>query len=374
MKKRLQGMLVLVLACTLLFTACGNGASSANSDAPQSASGAGSGKPGEGIRIAYVVTTGGLGDGALADACYNGLLKAQEKLGFEMDYSEPMSHPDYEAFLLEYCESGEYDLIFCAGFDGLDPINTVGPDFPDQKFILYDIEESGNEQLVSEFFSKNEIGFMAGVFAALLDEKGEVTINGNTTSFESTGKLGLIIGEELPSTLGAITGAAAGARYINPESDYLYAIAGDWSDQAKNKELALSMYDQGAHFIFQNAGGGALGIVAAAKERGEFFLGYDTDQNGWDLEHVVGSARKANDATIMRIIETFCTTGELPWGVAENNKASNDGIMFTYNPGIEVSEEITAIMDQVYDDLKTGKIAAPNTWEEVEAFDAVLER
>ncbi len=47
--------------------------------------------------------------------------------------------------------------------------------------------------------------------------KGEVTIAGKTTTFEPTGKIGLIIGNEVPSTVTALTGAAAGIKYVKPE-------------------------------------------------------------------------------------------------------------------------------------------------------------
>jgi len=224
-------------------------------------------KPGAGKRIGLITTIGGLGDGAIGDATYEGIRAASEVLGFEFDYSEPMSAPDYETLLIEYAESGDYDLIFLAGNDGLDPINAVGADYPDQRYLLYDIAADGNPQMISEYFAKNEIGFIAGVLAALMEEKGEITINGKTTTFDPTGKIGLIIGNEVPSTVTALTGAAAGMKYVKPDYEYLYGIVGDWKDQAKNKELALSMYDQGAHIIFQNAGGGGLGIIAAAQER-----------------------------------------------------------------------------------------------------------
>jgi basic membrane protein A len=329
---------------------------------------------GQGKKFALITTIGGLGDGAIGDACYEGMLEAQKELGFDFDYSEPMSATDYEAMIIEYAESNEYDLIFLAGNDGLDPVNAVGPDYPDQKFIVYDIKAEGNEQYISEYFAKNEIGFIAGVLAALLEEKGEVTIAGKTTTFETSGKIGLIIGNEVPSTVNALTGAAAGIKYIHPEYEYLYGIVGDWKDQAKNKELALSIYDQGANFIFQNAGGGALGIIAAAKERNRFFIGYDTDQTKWDPERVVGSSRKQNNATILRVLTQFCETGELAWGTAEENNAANGGIGFNYNPDLEVPDDVAAIIEQVMNDLKEGKIQAPNTWDEVEDFKDVFKR
>jgi len=394
MKKRLHVMLVLVLALMLVLTSCAAPAADPGTSAPveeaevaapaesseseeapaveEAPAAEGSGLVCEGKRFALITTIGGLGDGAIGDATYEGVGLASEELGFEWDYSEPMSAPDYEAMIIEYAESSEYDLIFLAGNDGLDPVEAVGPDYPDQKFIVYDIQAEGNEQYISEFFAKNEIGFIAGVLAALMEEKGEVTIAGKTTTFEPTGKIGLIIGNEVPSTVTALTGAAAGIKYVKPEYEYLYGIVGDWKDQVKNKELALSMYDQGAHFIFQNAGGGALGIIAAAQERGQFFIGYDTDQTKWDPERVIGSSRKQNSATILRVFKEYCESGgQLAWGTSEENNAANGGIGFNYNPDLEVPEDVAQIIDEVILALKNGDIQAPTTWEEVEVFDAV---
>lgn len=361
---------MMLLSMTMIAGCGGKKSSEAPVDADPAAA-TDPGKPGAGKKIGLITTIGGLGDGAIGDATYEAIRLASEELGFEFDYSEPMSAPDYETLLIEYAESGDYDLIFLAGNDGLDPVNAVGADYPDQRYLVYDIAAEGNPQMISEYFAKNEIGFIAGVLAALMEEKGEITIDGNTTTFEPTGKIGLIIGNEVPSTVNVLTGAAAGIKYVKPDYEWLYGIVGDWKDQAKNKELALSMFDQGAHIIFQNAGGGGLGIIAAAQERNGFFIGYDMDQTPWDPERVIGSSRKQNNDVVMRVLREFCETGELNWGTAELNGAANGGIGFNYNPGLEVPEDVDAILQQVISDIKEGKISAPNTWEEVEAFDAV---
>jgi hypothetical protein len=53
------------------------------------------------------------------------------------------------------------------------------------------------------------------------------------------------------------------------------------------------------------------------------------------------------------------------------NDASNGGIGFNYNPDLTVPADVAATIDQVIADLKSGKIVAPNTWDEVKAFNAV---
>lgn len=374
MKTFVRGLIaVLVVMSIILSVACGK-----NGEEPGGSESLSPGKPsdliGSGIKVGLITPIGGLGDGTIGDATYQGLRKAQEVLGFELDYSEPMSSPDYEAIIIEYASSGEYDLIFSSSSDGYEPVNAVGPQFPNQKFIQYDIEAAGNTQYVAQYFAKNEIGFLGGVLSALMEEKGEVTIAGKTTTFEPSGKIGLMIGKEVPSTVPAITGAAAGIKYVKPDYEYIYGIVGDWKDQAANKELALSLYDQGVHIIFQNAGGGGLGIIAAAQERGQFFVGYDTDQTHWDPERVLGSSKKENDATILRVMTQFCETGELPWGTAEVNGAANGGISFSYNPDLVVPDDVAATIEQVMEDLKAGRIVAPNTWDEVKDFTDVMTR
>ena len=391
MKKRLHVTLVLFLALMLVLTSCAAPAADPGTTAPveeaapaesgeseealaaeEAPAAAGSGLVCEGKRFGLITPVSGLGDNSIGDATYNGIMEASEKLGFTFDYSEPKNPTDIESIIIDYSKTGEYDMIFLASYDSLDPVEAVGPEYPNQKFIMYDIQAEGNEQYISEFFAKNEIGFIAGALAALLEEKGEVTIAGKTTTFEPTGKIGLIIGNEVPSTVPALTGAAAGVKYINPDYENLYGIVGDWNNQAKNKELALSMYDQGAHFIFHNSGGGAIGIVEAARERNQFFIGYDRDQVDWDPSLVIGSSVKQNSATILRVFQEYCENGgELAWGTAEENNAANGGIAFKYNPDLVVPEDIAEIMKGVIAALKNGEIKAPNTWEEVEAFDVV---
>jgi basic membrane protein A and related proteins len=327
----------------------------------------------EGYTFGLITSIGGIGDNSIGTAVYNAFTEGETELGYTWDYSEPMSATDIESMIIDYAKTGNYDLILLAGNEGLDPVNAVGPEYPDQKFVVYDVQAEGNSQYISEYYAKNQIGFVAGVLAALYDQIGEVTIAGTTTQFTPSGKIGLVMGEEYTSTLPALTGAAAGFKYINPDNEYLYGIVGNWDDQAKDKELALSMYDQGAHFIFHNAGGGAIGIVQAAKESGQFFIGYDTDQVNWDPSLVIGSSRKQNTAVITRVLREYCEKrGALAWGTSELNDATNGGIGFNYNPDLTVPAYVSETIDQVILDLKEGRIIAPNTWDEVEAFTSVL--
>ncbi len=369
-------ILTLLAICVVLISACGQkdaeSASAAKDVGEIEEAGKGSGLIGEGKRFGLITPVTGLGDNGIGDATYDGIFEASEKFGFTFDYSEPKSQADIESIIIDYSKSGDYEMVFLASMDSYDPLLAVGPEYPDQKFLLYDIKAEGGDQFISQYFAKNEIGFIAGALAALLEEKGEVTIAGKTTKFKTTGKVGLIIGGEYPSTVPAMTGAAAGVKYINPNYEYLYGIVGDWNNQAKNKELALSIYDRGAHFIFHNSGGGAIGILEAARERGQFFIGYERNQNDWDPARVIGSSIKESSATILRVFQEFLETdGKLAWGTSEVNNSANNGIDFIYNSELVVPNDVAKAVKEVMAALKNGDIKVPNSWEEVEAFNTV---
>lgn len=370
MKRNLKKLLAMALSATMVLSvaACSSSKKEEPADKGQTEE---SGTKSD-IKIGLITTIGGLGDSSIGDEGYNGVKNASEVLGFEFDYSEPMTSQDLEALIIEYSESGEYDLIVTLGNESLEPVQSEQANYPDQKYLVYDIEAE-HENVITEWFSKDEIGFMAGCFMALMEPYGQLIINGETKTWEPGNTYGLIIGGEYPSTVSAITGAAAGIKYIDPENEYLYAIVGDWKDQAKNKELALSMYDQGAHFIFHNAGGGCNGILEAAKERDGFFVGYDGNQNNLDPTHVVASSIKCNSDVILRVLTQFVETGELAWGTAEENGYANGGIDFVYQDGLEIPEEVSAAMEAIKEKLKAGEITPPSTWEDVETFTAVYE-
>ncbi len=325
------------------------------------------------VRVGVVLPIGGRGDNSLGDGTYDGVLAAQQVLDFEFDYSEPTSEQDREAMLLEYADSEEYDLIIAAGSEMLTLVQAIGEQYPDQKFLVYDI--SGNlENAVTEWYNKAEMGFMAGVFMALMDPYGEVEVNGENYTWTPSGKFGLIIGGEYPSTVTAMTGAAAGMKYIDPNNEYMYGIVGNWTDQAKNKELAASMYSEGCNFVFHNAGGASAGIVSAATEAGRFMIGYDANQNHMSATNILASSHKAHTNVMTRVLTQFIETGELPWGEAEENSYANDGIAFTLNDGVVIPEEVSAVIADVQNKIMNNEIDVPETWDEVAAFTEVYSK
>ena len=317
-----------------------------------------------------------LGDNGIADAQYAALQYAQTKCDFEFDYSELSDINEAENYLREYASSKEYDLIICAtDFTYGDPIANVAPDYPDQKFILWDTTETDFENVASAKFLHQQTGFIAGVFAALMEERGELTINGTTYTWTPNGVFGSLGGQDVPDTYDTLSGFWAGAKFINPDADLLYATVGSWADQAKCKELAISMYEQGAMFTYCNVSAGYYGVVEAAKEMGGLTIGFDREATlEIDADHVVAAALNDNMTALGDIIIDFVQNGTFHGG--ENTRVGyiTGHQSFVYQDGLEVPDDVKAIVDDVISMVSNGEIDVPHTFEEVAAFTQVYSR
>lgn len=139
MKKSLLkrvGTILLALSMFAGMTACGGSGSSDSSAASSPAEMVQSSEPASAdysdVNIGVIFPIGGLGDNSAADDAYKGLINAQQKLGFNFDYSEPVTEQDREAMILEYSEAEEYDLIVAISSETLNIVKSIQPDYPDQ--------------------------------------------------------------------------------------------------------------------------------------------------------------------------------------------------------------------------------------------------
>mgnify|MGYP003281248077 FL=1 len=66
----------------------------------------------EKVKVGFIVGTGGLGDQGFNDIAYEGLKRAEEELGIELEYAEPQSVSDFEPLISQFAQDGSYDLIY----------------------------------------------------------------------------------------------------------------------------------------------------------------------------------------------------------------------------------------------------------------------
>lgn len=169
MKRTFAFLMVLVLAFGAMFAGCDN------AETPDDST----------LKAACILGVGGLGDQGFNDLVYEGMERAKAELGVDFDYAEPKQISDFEQIMRDMSSSGEYIVIVCVGFDQMDALSIVAPDYPEQNFAFIDGALEG-DNIVSYSCREQEGSFLVGAM-------------------------------EIDTIVRFGAGYAAGAKYVNPD-------------------------------------------------------------------------------------------------------------------------------------------------------------
>lgn len=356
MKKMPKFLTAILLILMVAVTGC-----SGQSGEPGGAGEA----PADAGKVAVVLGVGGLGDQGYNDLVFAGVQRAKDELGVAFDYAEPKQISEFELILRDMASSGDYDVIISVGFDQVDPLNKVAPEFPEQNFAIIDgFVEAPN---VAAYASKEEEGsFLVGVLAGLMTKEAE--------AYGLTGKeqLGFIGAMEIPLIVKFNAGFQAGARYVNPDAQVQVGyVAGSnpFSDTSTAKEIALSQNNRGAGIVYHAAGGSGLGLFQAAAEGDFLAIGCNSNQNGIEPDHIVASMLKRVDTAAFEIVKAASIDGNLAVGTQVILGVEDDGVGYTLElSNVEVDPAHVEIVEDVYRKIAAGELVIPETVEEVEGF------
>jgi basic membrane protein A len=290
------------------------------------------------LRIALVLSVGGLGDKSFNDSAYEGLSRAAAELGIDPLYGQPEQMAEDEKYLRQYAEEG-LDLVIGVGFLMKDALEQVAGEFPDTRFAIIDAQVA-EPNVASLIFREHEGSFLVGAIAGLIT---------------STGKVGFIGGMDIPLIHKFEVGYTEGVKHVRPDAEVLVAYAGSgpqaFHDPVKGKSLALSQFERGADIIFQAAGSTGNGVIDAARERGLFAIGVDANQNYMAPGHVLTSMLKRVDISVFEIVkdvvEGSFEGGEHVYGL------EIDGVGYAldeHNEGLipaEVIEQVAVIKQDI---------------------------
>jgi len=225
------------------------------------------------LKTAMVTDVGGLGDKSFNDLSYEGLKRANKDFGVEIKVLESKEQADYERNLTNLANAG-YSPIFAVGFLMTDAVSKVSTAFPKTQFGGIDEAfDKAPSNVAGLVFKEQEASYLAGVLAGLAvkDTTIDPRIKNNNT-------IGFVGGFDVPVIERFRAGFVQGVQSVNPDAKVIAVYAGSFNDQAKGKELGLSLINQGASIIFPVAGATGLGTIQAAKEKGALVIGVDQDQ------------------------------------------------------------------------------------------------
>lgn len=353
MKKLIATVLAVLLLCSMA-TACAATGATATPAADSSAK-----------KAACILGVGGLGDQSYNDLVYSGMKKAESELGIAFDYAEPKQISEFELIMRDMASSGQYSVIVCVGFDQVDPLTKVAPEFPDQQFALIDGVVDG-PNIANYTCMEEEGSFLVGALAGLMKK------NAATYGVADNNTIGFIAAMDIPLLVKFNAGFQAGAKFVNPGITVLTDYVGGnnpFSDTTTAKEIALTQNSKGADIIYHAAGGSGLGVFQAAAEQNFKAIGVNSNQNVLDPDHIVASMLKRVDTAAFEIVKAACVDGNLAVASTTVLGVKDNGVGYTLEgSNIKVSAEDVAIIEDLRMKIADGTLVIPTTLEEVDVF------
>lgn len=353
----MKKLLAALLSLTMVLSMAGCGSKETASEGSTS---------GEPYKVALVIA-GTLGDKSFYDSANEGLTKLKEELGAEkFDFKvEQMGggsadQANWEPTILDYCESGEYDLIITGSWQMGDPLASAANTYKDQKFIYfdetYDFDGYGNnENIYNVLFKQNEVSYLAGALAGLMTKtEGIDGINASDNIISVLGGQDSIVINDF------VVGYIQGAKDVNPDVKVATSYVGNFDDAAKGKDLALSMFNAGSDIGFCVAGNAGNGQIEAAKESGKYAIGVDSDQAALLPDYAASiptsAVKNVGNALYAAIKEAMA--GELAYGTVESFGLSDGGVELVKDAHYEeiVPEEIRKTIDELEQKVISGEI------------------
>jgi len=341
MKNKFLSILGLLAIAALVLTSC--------APAAEEASGDGS------LKVINLIN-GVLGDKSFFDSAERGVKKASEDFDIEYKTIELGIDPAaWESGLEDAAANEEYDVFILGTWQMTEFLEKLAHKYPDKFFFIYDAPvtpencEDACKNVYSIGYKQNEGSYLAGLYAGLMTE---------------TGIVGAVGGQDIPVINDFIVGYEQGVLEVSADNQVIVNYADSWNDPAKGKELALAMYQQGADYVFQIAGGTGVGVFQAAQEVGKYAIGVDSDQaliieetNPEQAAVIPTSMLKNVDNSLYRGLKMHLE-GTLPYGEAESLGVAEGGVGLAKNKFYEdmTPQDVKDVIAQAEQDLIDGKI------------------
>ncbi len=304
------------------------------------------------LKVAMVVA-GALGDRSFYDSANDGLTRAAQELGAETKIFECRSEPSAFSTQIIAAAQGS-DVVFTVGWELVDSLLEVAPTFPRVKFIQIDAAIEGVANVSSIDYLENEGAFAAGALAAMMTAKtGDPKLNSKKI-------IGAIGGMDIPSARNFMAGFEAGAKYVNPDVTVETGFVGSFEDPARGKEIALTMFNNGADILFQCAGRSGSGVIAAAKEVGFYVISAESDDRQIASGFVIGGMIKRVGVSIFETIQHI-QNGSYQNGVILTCGIAQHGVGLSHDDDLTriVGEEVMNKLHEIEQSIAQKTIPVP---------------
>lgn len=223
------------------------------------------------VRVAYV--TDSTSDRSLGESSYLGFVAAVKHLPVQARVVY-VARGDWASQLALVAREG-YGLIVAGPGPAIDPraMRDAALKFPGSTFLTADVDPSLfphiSKNMAIYTLRTGEAAFLAGYLAALVEDRrpGRHVVS-------SVG------GMPNRQVRNVIAGFEAGAKRADPHITALHGYSKDFLNPAKCRPIALEQIAEGSRAVFDTAGPCGVGALFAARDRGVWGIGINTDMSG----------------------------------------------------------------------------------------------
>jgi basic membrane protein A and related proteins len=319
--------------------------------------------------IGMVTDTGGIGDESFNKMAWVGLQRAERELGVKAVKVESLRLADYAPNLQRLAER-RCKVVFAVGFALKDAVADVAPRYPETRFAIIDADAPALDNCVGLVFREEEGSFLVGALAGGMSKKA---------------MLGFVGGKEVPLIKRFEAGYRAGVKTTNPKAEVIAKYTNDWQSVDKGKELALSLFDQGADIVYHASGRCGLGVIQAARLKGPGFwaIGVDADQDALGTSdpnnpappsRVLTSMMKRIDNAVFTVCKEVSEggfqSGTRQFGVKEDGV----GLSPLKYTRAEIPEPLLKEVERLRGEITDGRVKPPRTLEDLQEWNPPVVR
>ncbi len=357
MKKFVLVFAAVILAACVVFVGCSKkGSPVAEED----------GRP----TVRLITDATGIDDKSFNAAAWRGILayygdtwENQSNRGTLYDVVTCQTQDMYIPTLKQASDEG-YDLIVTTGFTFADALNEVAQLYPEQKYMIVDVDYVNQPNVMQFMFSEEQGSYLVGVAAAHQAIEEGV----------SDPKFGFIGGVPGAVITKFEMGYIQGIKSIFPDATIVDYYANDWGKPELAKTQAKNWYDSGVYAIFSAAGGTGGGTIAQAKEyrmqgKNVWAIGVDSDQYA---DGIYDGKKSAVLTSMLKRVET--STQYALKSIEKDSFKSGvvlldmtaDGVGYSAaNP--ELKPAVIEAVDAAKADIVAGKIKVLGTYKDTKA-------
>lgn len=203
-----------------------------------------------------ILFPGPINDRGWNQSGYEGMKLIKKQLGAEVAYSASVSVTDAAKLFRQYANKN-FDFIISHGNNFLDAALEVTKDFPRIKFAIVSSYAGDNRNVGALAFRSGEVGYLAGVVAALKTK---------------TNKVAYIGGQPYPILQEEANLLKRGVQETKPGSQVSIEWLNSWSDEDKAIQIASKEVSAGADVLMVDADRGNAGVIKVAAQKKEVYV------------------------------------------------------------------------------------------------------